>query len=61
MFEEEFVKLSSQDQNEFARIVNALMLKSFVVRESFDSREKMMKINPEYRFIERYYEILKNI
>lgn len=59
MFEEEFVKLSSQDQNEFARIVNALMLKSFVVRESFDSREKMMKINPEYRFIERYYEIFE--
>ena len=45
MFEEEFVKLSSQDQNEFARIVNALMLKSFVVRESFDSREKMMNMN----------------
>lgn len=59
MFEEEFVKLSSQDQNEFARIVNALMLKSFVVRESFDSREKMMKINPEYRFIERYYDIFE--
>ena len=59
MFEEEFVKLSSQDQNEFARIVNVLMLKSFVVRESFDSREKMMKINPEYRFIERYYEIFE--
>lgn len=59
MFEEEFVKLSSRDQNEFARIVNALMLKSFVVRESFDSREKMMKINPEYRFIERYYEIFE--
>lgn len=59
MFEEEFVKLSSQDQNEFARIVNALMLKSFVVRESFDSREKMMKINSEYRFIERYYEIFE--
>lgn len=59
MFEEEFVKLSSQVQNEFARIVNALMLKSFVVRESFDSREKMMKINPEYRFIERYYEIFE--
>ena len=45
MFEEEFIKLSHSDQNEFARVVNALMLKSFVVRESFDSREKMMKIN----------------
>ena len=60
MFEEEFIKLSHSDQNEFARVVNALMLKSFVVRESFDSREKMMKINPEYRFLERHFELVEN-
>lgn len=60
MFEEEFIKLSHSDQNEFARVVNTLMLKSFVVRESFDSREKLMKINPEYRFLERHYELVEN-
>ncbi len=60
MFEEEFIKLSHSDQNEFAKVVNTLMLKSFVVRESFDSREKLMKINPEYRFLERHYELVEN-
>lgn len=60
MFEEEFIKLSHSDQNEFARVVNTLMLKSFVIRESFDSREKLMKINPEYRFLERHYELVEN-
>ncbi len=60
MFEEEFIKLSHSDQNEFARVVNALMLKSFVVRESYDSREKIMKINPEYRFLERHFELVEN-
>ncbi len=60
MFEEEFVKLSNSDQTEFARVINNLLLKSFVVRESFDAREKMMKINPEYRFLERYYELVEN-
>lgn len=60
MFEEEFIKLSHSDQNEFAKVVNTLMLKSFVVRESFDSREKMMKINPEYRFLERHFELVEN-
>lgn len=60
MFEEEFVKLSNSDQTEFARVINNLLLKSFLVRESFDSREKIMKINPEYRFLERYYELAEN-
>lgn len=57
MFEEEIVKLSNQDQQEFARVCNELMLRSFIVREVFDSREKMMKSNPSYRFVERYYEM----
>lgn len=60
MFEEEIVKLSNSDQQEFSRVVNILLLKSFIVRESFDAREKIMKINPEYRFIERHYEIFED-
>ena len=56
MFEEEFIKLSHSDQNEFARVVNALMLKSFVVRESFDSREKMMKINKIHSFFQKLHQ-----
>lgn len=60
MFEEEIVKLSNSDQQEFSRVVNILLLKSFIVRESFDAREKIMKINPEYRFIERHYAIFED-
>lgn len=60
MFEEEIVKLSNSDQQEFSRVVNILLLKSFIVRESFDAREKMMKINPEYRFIERHYALFED-
>lgn len=60
MFEEEIVKLSNSDQQEFSRVVNILLLKSFIVRESFDTREKIMKINPEYRFIERHYAIFED-
>lgn len=60
MFEEEIVKLSHSDQQEFARVTNLLLLKSYIVRESFDSREKMMKINPEYRFMERHYELFED-
>ena len=57
MFEEEFSKLSRSDQDAFARVVNSLMLTSFVVRDTFDNREKMMKINPDFRFLERYFDL----
>lgn len=57
MFEEELSKLSNADQNEFARVCNTLLTKSFLVRDMFDSREKAMRINPDYRFVERYFDL----
>ncbi len=58
MFETQFQNLASADQTEFARVVNVLLLKSFIVRDMFDSRERAMKINPDYRFLERFYELV---
>jgi hypothetical protein len=58
MFEEQFNNLASDDQTEFGRIINILLMRSFVVREVFDSREKALKINPEYRFIERFFDLI---
>lgn len=60
MFEENFIKLSNADQNQFTVVVNSLLLHSFIVRDVFDAREKAMKINPEYRFIERYFELFSD-
>lgn len=58
MFIEEYTKLSGADQNKFAEICNKLLLKGFVVRDIFDNREKVMRINPDFRFLERYYDIV---
>lgn len=60
MFNEEFVKLPASDQNEFAEVCNALLLKGFIVRDIFDNKEKIMRINPDYRFMERYFEIFED-
>ena len=60
MFEEEIVKLPSADQKEFAQVVNNLLCKSFICRESYDARDKMIKLNPDYRFIERYYDLFSD-
>lgn len=59
MFEEEIVKLSNQEQKQFAQVVNNLLSQSYIVREYYDSREKMIKMSNDYRFIERYYEVFE--
>ena len=51
MFEEAFIRLTRADQDAFGRAVNELLLKSFIVRDEFDRREKTIKINPTFRFV----------
>lgn len=60
MFEEEFIKIPVSDQREFPHVVNTLLLKGFVVRDIFDQREKMMRTNQDYRFIEKYFSLIED-
>ena len=60
MFTEDYLKMPSSDQNEFSTVVNKLLLKGFIVRDIFDTREKVIRINPDYRFLERYFEIVND-
>jgi len=60
MFEEEFVKLPEADQTMFAEVVNTLLLRGFLVRDAFDAKEKSMRINPDFRFIERYFDLISD-
>ncbi len=57
-FQEEYNKLNYSEKNDFQSSVNALLLKGFIVRDYFDTREKSMRISKEYRFIEKYYELV---
>lgn len=60
MFNEDYLKMPSSDQNEFSTVVNKLLLKGFIVRDIFDTREKVIRINPDYRFLERYFEVVND-
>ena len=60
MFEEEFIKIPIADQREFSHATNVLLLKGFVVRDVFDAREKMMRTNATYRYIERYFNLIED-
>lgn len=59
MFEEKYLQLSNSEKDDFARVVNNLMLKSFVLRENYDRHAKMMKSNRDYSFIERNIDMIR--
>jgi len=57
MWTEAYEKLTSSEKEEFRRLANMLLTKTFIIRDYYDSKEEMMKISPEYRFIERNFEL----
>lgn len=59
MFEEQYLQLTSSEKDDFARVVNTLMLKSFILRETYDRHSKMMKGNRDYSFIERNIDMIR--
>lgn len=59
MFFEEYEKFTNADKEEFAHVVNTLMLKSFILRESYDRHLKMMKSNRDYSFCERNIDTIR--
>ena len=59
MFEEKYLQLSNQEKEDFARVVNNLMLKSFILRENYDRHSKMMKSNRDYSFVERNIDMIR--
>lgn len=60
MFSEDYLKIPQADKNEFGSVVNTLLLKGFIVRDIYDSKEKVMKTNPDYRFLEKYFDLVND-
>lgn len=60
MWNQEWERLSDKDKEEFPRIVNLLLSKTFVIRDQFDPKTKNLVINKDYRFIERHYNLLND-
>jgi hypothetical protein len=60
MFDEKFANINSSDKSMFAEVINHLLVHSFIVRDVFDTKEKIIKINPYYRFVERHYDLLND-
>lgn len=60
MFEEKYNELSVADKNQFGSIVNKLLQKGFIVRDIFDSKEKILRVGSDYRYIERNFSLIND-
>lgn len=57
MWNEQYDKLTNSEKEEFKRLLNLILSRTFIVRDLYDPKEGMLKVNPEYRFIERNFEL----
>lgn len=55
MIDERYEKLGTKDKENFTRILNKLLRVNYINRDVYNAREKEMRINYEYRFIDRNY------
>ncbi len=55
MIDERFEKLGTKDKEEFKRVLNKLLRVNYINRDIYSMREKEMRINFEYRFLDRNF------
>ena len=60
MFEQEYNNLYEAEKQEFRRVANYLLSKTFIVRDVYDKQAKKMITSSEYLFMEKYYDIFEN-
>ena len=56
---QEYDRFSLTDKENFARIVNLLLSHTFLLVEEYDFREGISRVNKDYLFVERNYELFR--
>ena len=59
MFEQDYNNLFESEKEEFRRVSNYLLSKTFVVRDVYDKMAKKMVTSSEFLFMEKYYDIFE--
>lgn len=60
MWSNEWEQLSEKDKEQFARVINLLLQRTFINRDEVDAKSKNMVINKDYRFLERHLSLFKD-
>lgn len=58
MWDENWAKLTEKDKEDFMRVVNLLLARTYVLRDQYDSQTNSLVINRDYRFVERHYGLI---
>lgn len=59
MWMEEYEALNSTEKSEFRRLANALLSRTYLLRNVYDDQKKMMDLNNDYRTARRFFTILQ--
>lgn len=59
MWLDNYNNLTNGEKERFSKLTNYLLNKTFVTREIFETKDKLGKINADYRFIEKYYDLFE--
>lgn len=59
MIDEEYQKLSEYDKNEFCKVCNILLSRSYIVKEKFDRSKGITVLNEDYRIAKKLFSIIK--
>ncbi len=57
MWLELYERLTNSEKEEFRRLLSSLLSHTFLIRDIYDTKESLMIVNPEYRFVERNFEL----
>ncbi len=60
MFSDSFNALAGSDQTKFGEICNKLLLRGFMCRDMYDSREQVIRNNPDYLFMDKYIDLFED-
>lgn len=56
-FVEKYELLNNQEKERFSKVTNYLLNKTFMLRETFEAKDRVGKISADYRFVERNLEL----
>lgn len=56
-FTEKFDLLNNQEKERFSKVTNYLLNKTFILRETFEAKDRVGKISADFRFVERNLEL----
>jgi len=59
MWLDTYNNLTNAEKERFSKLVNYLLNKTYVCREIYETKDKLGKINADYRFIEKFYDLFE--